>query len=139
MFVLKNAKYHLCHINLEQCFMQQKYNLNRLDLCYHDCVPTSVFINLLDQVKYTALIVWLSWVQHHINWQLIPKNIANIYVIILCIFHLLIGSSTYGSNIQYPMLAFNKEKYCLLHNYFSGILSTTVLVSLVISNIFIYY
>ena len=61
-------------------------------------------------VQYPPFNVSLSLVQQSFYSQLLPRNIAYIYDIIICIYRLFIDYSISEINIQHSMLALHKEK-----------------------------
>ena len=85
---------------------------------------------------YVTLNVRKSWVQQPFNKKLLPRNIEDIYVGIMCICHKYIYYCLFRSNIQHSMLAFHKESTSLLKKKHQRILPPTMLASLVIHNFF---
>ena len=68
----------------------------------------------------------------------IPKNIANIYVSIICIYRPFIDYTLSGSNSQHSMFTFHKDNIFLHNNKVQLILPTNILASLVNIYSFIY-
>ena len=88
------------------------------------------------RIKKTTFNVWQYWVQQNLDWQPLPIYITDIYVIIMCIFHLFIDSSISVSNTKHSMLYFYKGNTVLLERKCQGILPTVLFASLVIHNSF---
>ena len=83
----------------------------------------------LGQEKYPTFSVIWSWVQQHLNWQVLPRNISDIYVSRMVIYHPLIDYFLSGINNQPSNLWYSTKKMsaslltedlscmkCLLHH-----------------------
>ena len=73
------------------------------------CIYTSVDMYMFGKWKYLTFNVNASWVQQNINCQLIPRNITDICVSILFIWHPLIRSSLSEINIQHSRVYIHNE------------------------------
>ena len=72
------------------------------------CLYIPVHLNYLHHGRCPPFNVTSFWAQQHINLELIPRKIADIYVGIICIFH---------KGIDYILSEFKSQHYILaFHN-----------------------
>ena len=92
--------YTICQIH--HVYLEQYFSRSLLQLIYIG------WDRKISTIKRHTI---LSTVQQYINSKILPRNIADIYVSIMSIFHLFIDFCISGSNNQHSMLAFHKEYF----------------------------
>ena len=95
---------------LIQYSIQLQHDKSVRHLWYHYWVSTLSDKYSLVQENKQTLFFSSSWFQTQINSQLQTIYIDNLYVIIWCVYHAFVELSKCGSNSQFSMLAFHKEK-----------------------------
>ena len=97
----------------------------------------SIHVYILGAGKYPKFNIISSLEQKLFNWQLLPWNIAEAYVRIMCIFLPFIDSCLFEDNGKQSMLDLYKENTAILKKKHQGIFPTTILSYLVIHNSFL--